>query len=469
MPTDRRLYVGPRLRRLRRDLGLTQSDMAADLEVSASYIALLERNNRPLTADLLVRLAQTYKIDMAVLAGQGGADEAARLQAVLKDPMFADIELPAMETTDVASNFPGITEALMRLYTTYQEEQLALADRGAESRATGDDAPDPVAESRRFLAARRNSFPSLDDAAERLAQAVSGHDNVVGYLKARHDLRVRRLPSSVMVGSMRRLDRHRREILLDDALDAASQAFQLALQLAYLELGAEIDAVLEGGSFATESGERLTRRALASYAAAALLMPYSAFARAVEARRYDVEALARQFGTSFEQTAHRLTTLQKPGQERVPFFFIRVDPAGNVSKRLDGAGFPFARHGGGCPLWSVHHVFRTPREIVTQWLELPDGQRFFSIARTVTAGGGAFGTPRVERAIALGCAAEHAGRLIYTQGQPGFGAEAATPIGVTCRLCQRTECAARSEPPIGRQILPDDIRRTSLPFGFSDT
>jgi predicted transcriptional regulator len=332
----------------------------------------------------------------------------------------------------------------------------------------GDEAPDPVAESRRFLAARRNCFPSLDDAAERLSQAVSSHDNIVGYLKARHGLRVRRLPSNVMVGSTRRLDRHRREVLLDDGLDAASQAFQLALQLAYLEMGPEIDAVLADGSFASESGERLTRRALASYAAAALLMPYSAFARAVEARRYDVEALARQFGASFEQTAHRLTTLQKPGQERVPFFFIRVDPAGNVSKRLDGAGFPFARHGGGCPLWSVHHVFRTPREIVTQWLELPDGQRFFSIARTVTAGGGAFGTPRVERAIALGCAAEHAGRLVYTQDRPGFGAEGATPIGVTCRLCQRTECTARSEPPIGRQILPDDIRRTSLPFGFSD-
>jgi predicted transcriptional regulator/transcriptional regulator with XRE-family HTH domain len=468
MPSDRRLYVGPRLRRLRRDLGLTQADMAADLEVSASYIALLERNNRPLTADLLVRLARTYKIDMSVLAGQDGADDAARLQAVLKDPMFADIDLPTMETADVAGNFPGITEALLRLYTTYQEEQLALADRSAESGAAGDEAPDPVAESRRFLAARRNCFPSLDDVAERLAQAVSGHENIVGYLKARHGLRVRRLPSSVMVGSTRRLDRHRREILLDDGLDAASQAFQLALQLAYLEMGPEIDAVLADGSFASESGERLTRRALASYAAAALLMPYSTFARAVEARRYDVEALARQFGASFEQTAHRLTTLQKPGQERVPFFFIRVDPAGNVSKRLDGAGFPFARHGGGCPLWSVHHVFRTPREIVTQWLELPDGQRFFSIARTVTAGGGAFGTPRVERAIALGCAAEHAGRLVYTQDRPGFGADGATPIGVTCRLCQRTECTARSEPPIGRQILPDDIRRTSLPFGFSD-
>jgi predicted transcriptional regulator/DNA-binding XRE family transcriptional regulator len=470
MSAERRLYIGPRLRRLRRDLGLTQADMAADLDVSASYIALLERNNRPLTADLLVRLAQSYSIDMAALAGNSGADETARLQAVLKDPIFAGVDLASLEIGDVVANYPGVAEALLRLYTTYQEEQLALADRGAETRAGAEgEASDPVAESRRFLAARRNSFPTLDDAAERLAQAVSAQDTVVGYLKARHNLRVRRLPSSVMVGSMRRLDRHRREVLLDDALDGASQAFQLALQLAYLELDAEIDAVLADGAFATEGGERLTRRALASYAAAALLMPYSAFARAVETRRYDVEALARQFGCSFEQTAHRLTTLQKPGAERVPFFFIRVDPAGNVSKRLDGAGFPFARHGGGCPLWSVHNVFRTPREIVTQWLELPDGQRFFSIARTVTAGGGAFGTPRVERAIALGCAAEHAGRLIYTAERPGAGPETATPIGVTCRLCQRTECTARSEPPIGRQILPDDIRRTSLPFGFADT
>jgi XRE family transcriptional regulator, fatty acid utilization regulator len=149
----------------------------------------------------------------------------------------------------------------------------------------------------------------------------------------------------------------------------------------------------------------------------------------------------------------------------VPFFFLRVDEAGNVSKRLDGAGFPFARHGGGCPLWNVHQAFRTPRRIVTQWLELPDGQRFFSIARTVTAGGGGYGKPRVERAIALGCAAEHAGKLIYAAGQD----EAlATPIGVTCRICHRTECTARSAPPIGRQILADDLHRTSAPFGFSD-
>ncbi len=467
MPTDRRLYVGPRLRRLRRDLGLTQADMAADLEVSPSYVALLERNNRPLTADLLVRLTQTYKVDMAVLTGQGGADDAARLQAVLKDPMFADIDLPSMETADVAGNFPGITEALLRLYTTYQEEQLALADRSVEAGAAGDEAPDPVAESRRFLAARRNSFPSLDDGAERLAQAVSAHDGLVGYFKAARP-----------AGAAPAFQRHGRLHAPAGPSPSRDPAGRCAGR-GQPGVPARLATRLPGDGGRGRRGPRgwelrhRERRAADAPGAGELCGGRGADALhrlrpAVEARRYDVEALARQFGASFEQTAHRLTTLQKPGQERVPFFFIRVDPAGNVSKRLDGAGFPFARHGGGCPLWSVHHAFRTPREIVTQWLELPDGQRFFSIARTVTAGGGAFGTPRVERAIALGCAAEHAGRLVYTQDRPGFGAEAATPIGVTCRLCQRTECTARSEPPIGRQILPDDIRRTSLPFGFSD-
>ena len=468
MPSDRRLYVGPSLRRLRRERGLTQADMAADLEVSPSYIALLERNHRPLSAEMLVRLAQTYQIDLSTVTGGAGSDDAARLRAALKDPIFGDIDLPSLEMADVATNFPGVAEAFLRLYTAYQEEQLVLADRGAETAGEAE-LHDPVAESRRFLAARRNSFPRLDDAAERLAQLAGDQGGLVAYLKARHGLRVRRVPPDVMGGSTRRHDPHHKEVLLDDELDQASQSFQLAQQLAYLEMGEEIAAAMADGVFASESGERLTRRALAGYVAAAVMMPYTAFAKAAEARRYDVEHLARQFGASFEQTAHRLTTLQKPGDERVPFFFIRVDEAGNVSKRLDGAGFPFARHGGGCPLWNVHQAFRTPRVIVTQWLELPDGQRFFSIARTVTAGGGGFGRPRVDRAIALGCAAEHAHRLIYTQGHPPMGGDLATPIGVTCRLCQRAECTARSDPPIGRQILPDDYRRTSAPFGFADS
>jgi len=472
MAKERSVYMGPRLKRLRRELGLTQSDMASDLEISPSYIALLERNQRPLTADLLLRLARTYKMDMADLASDSGAEYTARLQATLRDPMFADIDIPPLEIADVATSYPGFAEVLLRLYTAYQEEHLALADRSADMDEGGrkpDEIADPVAEARLFVAARRNYFPRLDEMAERLAQAVATAGDLTAYLKQRHNLRVRRIPSEVMGGSLRRYDRHREEVLLDDMLGVESRNFHLALQLAYLEMRKEMDSIARETKFETETGARLVQRALASYAAAAILMPYTAFAKAVETRSYDVEALARQFGTSFEQTAHRLTTLQKPGNERVPFFFIRVDPAGNVSKRLDGAGFHFARHGGACPLWNVHHAFLTPHQIVTQWLELPDGKRFFTIARTVTAGEGSFGSPRVERAIALGCAEEHAGRLIYTKAQPELSPGHATPIGVSCRLCQRTECTARSTPPIGRQLLTDDFRHPRVPFGFADS
>lgn len=467
--------MGPRLRRLRRDLGLTQADMAADLDISAPYVALLERNQRPVTADMLLRLARTYKIDLADLAGDGGADHTARMQAVLKEPMFADIDIPPLEISDIAIGYPGLAEAFLRLYTAYREEQLALADRTApgltaaasKSRRSGTlDVNDPVAEVRRFLAARKNNFADIDDAAERVLQGPADPNWLTERLATRHKLRVRHLPPDVMLGSVRRLDRHRREVLFDDSLDTASFTFQLAQQLAYLEFEDEIAAALKAGHFSGKSAKLLAHRSLASYAAAALIMPYSEFAKAAEARSYDLEALARQFGTSFEQTAHRITTLQRPGAEKVPFFLIRVDPAGNISKLLDGAGFPFAKHGGACPLWSVHGVFKTPRQIVTQWLELPDGQQFFSIARTVTAGGGSYGAVRVERAIAIGCAAEHAGKLIYTRDEAGRR-DAPTPIGVACRVCHRPTCAARSELPIGRELLPDDYRRLNVPFGFS--
>jgi predicted transcriptional regulator/transcriptional regulator with XRE-family HTH domain len=467
----RSVFIGPRLRRLRRDLGLTQADMAADLDISAPYVALLERNQRPMTADMLLRLARTYTIDLADLAGDGGADSTARLQSILKEPMFSDIDIPSLEISDLAVSYPGMAEAFLRLYTAYREEQLALAERRGSAPggagAGGADAHDPVAEVRRFLAARRNNFAALDDAAERLAAATSGASGFIERLKTRHNLSVRYLPAEVMLGSVRRLDLHRRQLLLEDSLDTASLNFQLAQQLAYLELGNEIGAALEDRPFTNKSAELLARRALAGYGAAAIIMPYTAFARAAETRRYDLEALARQFGTSFEQVAHRVTTLQRPGAEKVPFFLVRVDPAGNISKLLDGAGFPFARHGGACPLWSVHNVFRTPREIVTQWLELPDGQRFFSIARTVTAGGGSFVAQRVERAIAVGCAAEHAGQLVYTRDGAGPRADAPTPVGVACRVCHRPRCAARSALPIGRELLPDDFRTLSVPFGFS--
>ncbi|MBS0482011.1 MAG: DUF2083 domain-containing protein [Proteobacteria bacterium] len=465
MAESRPLYLGPRMRRLRRELGLTQQAMAQDLGISPSYVALLERNQRPLTADLLLRLAKAYRFDLGDFAGEDSEDYARRIGQALRDPLFADIELPALEIADLATSFPGVSEALLRLHSAYQREQRALAEqREAPGAALSSD---PVAEARRFVAQHRNYFHAIDTKAEEIAAAIASAGSQAEWLRAQQGLRLRFLPPDVMMDAVRRHDRHNSQLLIDDTLDGASRAFQVASHIAYTALRREIAAVTGGAPFTSATAANLVRRALAAYGAAAILMPYDRFARAVEARSYDIEALSRQFGTSFEQVAHRLTTLGRPGMLRIPFFFIRVDPAGNVSKRLDGAGFPFAAHGGGCPLWSVHSVFRTPGEIVTQFLELPDGQRFFSIARTVIAGGGSWDRPRTTRAIALACAAEHAPQLAYARGCDPRAVQA-TPIGVTCRLCNRQACTARAAPPMGREILSDDTRRGIEPFGFDE-
>jgi XRE family transcriptional regulator, fatty acid utilization regulator len=460
------VYLGPRLRRLRKDLGLTQAAMASDIGTSSSYIALMERNQRPVTAEVLIRLAKAYAIELSTLVEDKNPDLLDRLKAAMKDPLFADFEISTVEVADILNNFPGFTDAMLRLYTAYKTEQFALADQHQlPGRSLGPDPrKDPVASVRAFLAANRNCFPQLDSAAEQLSLEVNRAGGLAALLRSRHRLNVRRLPHDVMMGSVRRLDRHRREVLLDHGLDVASQNFQLAQQLAYLEANDEIQKTIEGANLPRENALHLAHRALAGYFGAAVLMPYALFAKAAESQRYDVEAISRQFNTSFEQTAHRLTTLQKPGHERVPFFFIRVDSAGNVSKRLDSANFPFARHGGGCPLWTLHQVFTTPRTVVTQWLELPDGQRFFSIARTVNSGGGAYGSALVTRAVALVCEAQHGERMVYNDSTtPVY-----TPIGISCRLCHRATCLSRSEPPIGRRIMADTYRRAEAPFGFSD-
>lgn len=465
MAENRPLYLGPRLRRLRRELGLTQQAMADDLEISPSYVALLERNQRPVTADMLLRLARTYRLDIADLAGDDGEEYTRRLTDVLRDPIFADIDLPALEVADLATSFPGVSEALLRLHGAYTREQQALAEQRAAG--PGSEAGDPVREAQAFLASHRNYFHALDQRAEELAGEIDQKGGAEKWLGAK-GVRVRFLPPDVLMDSLRRFDRHNQQLLIADTLDVASRDFQIATHIAHTAMRTEIKQTLREQTFSSRATAALLLRALAGYCAAAIRMPYARFARAAEQRRYDIDALCSLFGVSFEQVAHRLTTLQRPGEDRVGFFFIRLDEAGNVSKRLDGAGFPFAAHGGGCPLWSVHQVFRQPGEIATQWLELPGGERFFSIARTVRGGGRGYGKPSVLRAVALACAAEEAGRLVYA-GDVDPEHAPTTPIGVTCRLCHRSACTARAVPPIGRDVLSDDYLRTAQPYAFAES
>jgi len=250
------LYMGPRLKRLRRELGLTQQAMAADLEISPSYVALLERNQRPFTADLLLRLARAYRLDLDDLGADDGADYAKRLGQVLRDPIFADIDLPALEVSDLATSFPGVSEALLRLYGAYTREQAALADLAAGG---GEQGPDPIAEARRFIAANRNWFPTLDARGEALAASIAEAGDGKTYLGRRHGIRTRALPSHVMMGAIRRFDRHNQQLLLDDTLSPATVAFQIALQVAYQECRADINALVREGGFTTPTVANLVR------------------------------------------------------------------------------------------------------------------------------------------------------------------------------------------------------------------
>ena len=324
---SRPLYLGPRIKRLRRELGLTQQAMAEDMGVSPSYIALIERNQRPLTADLLLRLAATYRLDMADLAAQDRDDHARRLAEALRDPLFAEIDLPALEVADLATSFPGMTEALLRLHGAYARANQALAE-GREAQAATP-ATDPAGEARRFLAARQHWFAALETRAEALSAEIDSAGGSAEWLR-RNGLRVRAMPASVMMGALARYDRHNEQLLLDECLGPQRRAWQIGLHIAYTSLRPDIAAIVRGESFASATAAQLVRRALAELGAAALLMPYDRFARAAQALGHDPQALADLFGVEWQHAALRLATLNKPGHEGVPFFLVELDGAGNV-------------------------------------------------------------------------------------------------------------------------------------------
>jgi len=440
--------------------------MAADLGISPSYVNLIERNQRPVSAELLVGLARTYGFDISRMGGADTDALFAELSRAFADPIFEDAGVSREDAFEVAAGNPVLGAAVVSLYRAWRaaEEELNAAriagNRGIE---------DPVEEARTFLHAHRNHFEEIDQTGERVFADRAGaalFDALAARCERKHRLRVRVLPAEIMAGAWRRLNKHAGEIAISETLDHASRTFNLALQLALIEEGAALDRIVNAFKFETDAGRRLARAALANYAAAAIMLPYSAFLKAAEELSYDIESLGRRFGASFEQIAHRLTTLRRSGAEGVPFFFLRVDTAGNVSKRFTGDIFPFARYGGSCPLWTVHEAMRTPRRIITQVIELPDQSRYFSIARSVMTGAGGYGAPHVERVVVVGCAVKDAHRLVYAKGVDLEAAQA-TPVGVACRLCERPDCAARAHPPIRRRLVFDEHRRLAAPFSFA--
>lgn len=466
------VQLGARVRNLRRQHGLNQKQMAQRLEISASYLNLIEHGKRPLSASVLIRLAQSFSIDLGSFAADD-AQVVAELTEVFSDPLFDDTGLTNADIRELVASAPGVAEAVQRLYRGYRDARDAtdtLAERvhGGGTASGSDIAKLPTEEVHDFIQLSGNHFPALEEAAERLRRDARIQDDnryqrMADYADSALGVRIEWVPIEASGDVVRRFDRERRVLRLSQVLAPRSRHFQLAHQLGLLVAKDALDHLTDDRRLSSDESRTLARITLANYFAAAVLMPYAAFRDEAERRRYDLELLGHRFRTSFEQVCHRLCTLGRPGAEGVPFHMIRVDVAGNISKRFSGSGIRFARYSGACPRWNVHSAFLTQGQIRTQTSIMEDGTTYFCIARTVQKSGGGWSHPQALHAIGLGCSLSDAQRLVYADGIDLRTSEHAVPVGVTCRLCERAACPQRAFPPLSQRLeIDENVRGVNL-------
>lgn len=470
MARGKRLFVGQKVRELRRDARMDQAAMARLLGISVSYLSQLENDDRPLTASVKAALANAFPVDWPAF------DEAEEEQLLgafnwaLADP-GANTPPPDPERIErLHLQYPEFAARYVDLHHRLRQSQERLAMM--EEAIAGEVAPAarmPWESVRDWFHQAGNYIHELDCAAEDLAATLgmTGEESearLIAALASRHgcSTQIRELAG----GLMRAFDEGERCVTLSAAQPSASRAFQLANQLMRLELGTQMDSIAVHAGLADPVAARLLLLGLANYAAGALLMPYTAFRTSARALRHDIDPLARQFGVSFEQACHRLSTLQRPGLRGIPFFFCRVDMAGNITKRHSATRLQFARFGGACPLWVVHEAVAIPDRIVTQLAETPDGMRYVSMARGLVKPSGSYARAPRRYAVALGCEVEHAANFVYADGLRLTDEAAATPIGISCRVCPRESCDQRAFPTLDRPIRIDPDRRQIVPYGI---
>lgn len=468
----RKAFMGVRLKRLREERGLTQVALARALDLSASYLNQLEKNQRPLTVPILLKINSVFGVDVQLFSEDEEARLIADLRDVLADPGL-DEEIALTEIREIAANMPAVGRAIVKQHQRLRqaaERADALAARlgvGAELHTPAQLMP--YEQVRDYFYAHHNYFADLDEAAEDLfvtARLTAG-DCATGlkrYLGDQLGIQVIIEPPNDFRPLQRRFDASGRSLRLSSTLMPGQLAFEMATQLAYLEMGDVIDRLAKDAASGSEETYRLARIGLANHFAGALIMPYGPFFEAAERLRYDIDLLRQRFGVGFETICHRLSTLQRPEARGVPFFFVRVDRAGNISKRQSATDFHFSRVGGTCPLWNVYEAFSVPGRVLTQLASMPDGRTYLWVARTVSRGQGGYGAPSKTFAIGLGCDLSHAHRLVYAKGLDLRDQSAAVPIGAGCKICERPSCPQRAFPAIGRRTAIDENERRFTPY-----
>jgi XRE family transcriptional regulator, fatty acid utilization regulator len=468
----RKIFAGGRVRKLRNELGLSQSGMAGELGISLSYLNLIERNQRPLTAQLLIKLSESYSIDARSFAQEEEIRVAVEMEEIFSDPIFQQSPIPRSEIGLLAEDAPEVSEAIKRLYRSFvemREFQMAGADRSIKGeRDEKVSAEDPIEKTRIFIERSGNYFPSIEKKAEDILnelQPANGFlfEAIVARLKTKHGITVKIVEIENMRRLLRHYDKHRKKLMISELLNASSRTFQAAFHLGLLEAGIELDGLSFKVGGQDSPAQKLARISLCNYFAAALMMPYTEFFEAAVNNAYDFDILCARFSANFEQVAHRLTTLARPTKRGIPFFMIRVDAAGNISKRFSPGSFPFSRFGGTCARWNIHNAFRNPSQVESEVIELPDGAKWLSVSRSIQHRATPWGDLGAQFVVGLGCDLKHANQIVYGRGLD-LKSPNATPIGINCRLCERPNCAQRASPPLMRKLLINENTKGHSPF-----
>ena len=459
-----RTMIGRTVRRLRTERDLSQQALATRLGISASYLNLIEHDQRAVTASLLIKLAEILQVDLRELSGSQERTLELGLREAFSDPLLGAAAVPEAEITAMAGTSPGAARAVLALYRAWR---VAREDASGIALPSGRRVLLPNEEARDFFDTHSNHFPALEAAAGGISAAL-GHiapaemnHAIAERLRREHKLTV---TVTDLDGALRRYDPATRGLVLSEGLPRESRGFHMAFQLVMMESRDAVEALVGAARASTQEAGMLIRIGLLNYTAGALLMPYDLFLTAARTLRHDMESVAARFGVSFEQACNRLSTLQRSGARGVPFFFLRVDPAGNVSKRFSAAGYPFARYGGSCPRWVAHTAFTSPGSVQVQIAELPDGTAYLCFARAVTRPAGKWGEPRPVHVIAMGCAVTNAPDVIYADG---LNLETSkVGIGLSCRLCERPDCRSRAFPPLEHRLSLDPALTSATPFRF---
>jgi predicted transcriptional regulator/DNA-binding XRE family transcriptional regulator len=456
-----KLYAGVKLREVRTRLHLTQKIFAEKLGVSLPYLNQMENNNRPVSTGVVLALAQEFDFDVTTLSIGDTERMVTDMREAFADPVFAETA-PVADLRLTASNAPALARAFLELHRAYRQthERLASLDEALGQENTHIQ-PGAWEEVRDFFHYCDNYIDAVDRDAETFARNAGNNlrAHAISTLKTRGVTTVFR-----DTALLRRFDPETATLTLSSRPARATGDFQLLLQLALLTRNDLLEATLDLARFHSDAARDIAKIGLANYFAGAALMPYGRFLAAAIETRHDLEQLCNRFGASIEQVAHRLSTLQRPGAKGIPFFFVRVDQAGTITKRHSATRLQFARFGGACPLWNVHRAFETPGRFLQQLAETPDGARYFCLARDVSKSGGSFTAPVRRYAIGLGCEVKHAGNVVYADDLVGGKQQRFDPIGISCRICERPDCHQRSVPPLERRLHVDPDARGLLPY-----